>query len=138
VAKTKTSHSTSRNAGQDLQKEACKLYSLITGIPWGSSQDDNAEIKPRQSGQAGVDVVLSSGVREILSSIRFPANCECKNQKIWDLQRAIRQARAKGSDWILIMKRRSKFKEERIDPVVIMDLEIFKALMEELCCTKKK
>ncbi len=134
MAKTKTPHSTSRNAAQDLQKEACELYSIITGVPWGSSQDDNSEIKPRQSGQAGVDVVLSPRVQALLAEMGFPCACECKNAKTWNLQGAIRQARAnaKNDDWILVLKRRSKFKGERIDPVVVIDLENFKRLLNKL------
>jgi len=134
MVKTKASHNTNRSAAQDLQKEACKLFSIITGVPWGSSRDDNAEIKPRQLGQAGVDVVISARVQAMLAEVGFPCSCECKNQKIWDLQRAIKQARAnaKNDDWILIMKRRSKFKEERIDPVVVLDLEAFKMLVKRL------
>lgn len=58
MAKTNTKHSTTRAAAQDLQKEACRLVSLITGVPWSSSRDDNTEIKPRQSGQAGFYFLL--------------------------------------------------------------------------------
>lgn len=125
-------HSTNRDAAQDLQKEACKLYSILTGLSWSSSRDDSAHIKPRQSGQAGADVVLSDHARELLDKVGFPANCECKNTKDWDLQRAIIQARAntpKGQNWLIILKRRSELKKDRIDPVVVMDLEVFKRLI---------
>ena len=139
MAKTKTRHSTTRDAAQDLQKTACELYSLITDVPWGSSQDDNAEIKPRQSGQAGVDVVLSPRIRQMLIERGFPDCCECKNAKTWDLQRAILQARTntpKGSNWMLILKRRAKLSAERIDPVVVMDLKVFTRITEGLCQKK--
>lgn len=132
MAKTNTSHGTSRSACQDLQKEACQLYSAITGIPWGSSRDDLAEIKPRQSGQSGTDVVLSPRVIMLLAKVGFPHCCECKNTKIWDLQRAIMQARnntPNGRSWLLVMKRRAKLKKDRIDPVVIMDLGVFRELI---------
>lgn len=132
MAKTNTKHDTSRSAAQDLQKDACRLYSAITGVPWTSSRDDNGEIKPRQSGQAGVDVVLSPRVRELLAKIKFPTCCECKNTKQWDLQRAILQARAntpKGQAWMLVLKRRAPLKVERIDPVVVMDLQVFQQLI---------
>lgn len=127
MAKTKTKHDTTRAAAQDLQKAACKLYSRITETPWGSSQDDDAEIKPRQSGQAGVDVILSPKVKSICAETGFPTACECKNVKTWDMQRAIQQAKtnAKGEDWLLIMKRRAKLKKDRINPVVIMDMKVF-------------
>lgn len=137
MAKTNTKHSTSRSAAQDLQKEACQLYSAVTGLPWASSRDDCADIKPRQSGQAGVDVVLSPRVRELLAKVGFPVYCECKNTKQWDLQRAILQARAntpKGQDWLLVLKRRAPLKVERIDSVVVMDLQVFQRLI--LSCLK--
>jgi len=132
-----TNHNTNRSAGQDLQKEACRLYSAITGVPWGSSQNDNAEIKPRTSGRVGTDVVLSSRARELLAKINFPTCCECKNTKQWDLQRAILQVRAnalEGNNWIIILKRRAPFKVERINPVVVMDLKAFQDLI--LTCLK--
>ena len=141
MAKTKTTHSTTRAAAQDLQIEACKLYSVITGVPHGYSRDDDAEIKPRQSGQAGVDVVLSSRIREEMIRIGFPDCCECKNTKTWNLQQAIRQARTntpKGSNWILVMKRRSALKAERIDPIVVMDLQVFMNMMGGLLCRDLK
>ena len=132
MAKTNTKHSTTRAAAQDLQIEACKLYSTLTGIPYGSSRDDAVAIKPRQSGQAGVDVVITQWVRDKLIAAGIPDCCECKNTKTWNLQQAILQARAntpKGSNWMLIMKRRSKLKVERIDPVVVMDLKVFMNLI---------
>jgi hypothetical protein len=133
-------HDTNRAAAQDLQKEACKFYSTVTGVVWTSSRDDHGEIKPRQSGQSGTDVVLSSRVRELLISLGIPDCVECKNQKIWNLQSAILQARAntpKGSAWMLILKRRSATKAARIDPVVVMDLEVFTKMMEGLCQQQK-
>lgn len=138
MAKTNTKHDTSRSAAQDLQKDACRLYSAITGVPCGSSRDDDCEIKPRQSGQAGVDVVLSPRVRELLAKISMPACCECKNTKQWDVQRAIYQARAntpKGQDWLLVLKRRDQTKI-RINPVVVMDLQVFQRLI--LACLGDK
>ncbi len=133
----KPKHSVSRDACQELQKDACQLYSAVTGLPWASSRDDRANIKPRQSGQAGTDVVLSSLAMELLSKIGFPSACECKNTKNWDLQQAILQARANtqdGQDWLLVMKRRAPLKIERIDPVVVMDLQAFQRLI--LACLK--
>jgi len=130
---TRGRHGTSRNAGQDLQKQACGLYSAITGIPWASSRDDDAEIKPRQSGQAGVDVVLSPRAKKLLSEIlKFPTNCECKNTKSWNLQQAIRQAMANtpdGEAWMLVVKRRAVLEKDRIDPVVVMDMGVFQDLI---------
>ena len=128
MAKTKTSHNTTRAAAQDLQIEACKLYSVLTGVPYGSSRDDGAEIKPRQSGQAGIDVILSPRIKAEMIRIGFPDCCECKNTKTWNMQQAIRQAKAntpEGSNWILVMKRRSSLKAERIDPIVVMDMKVF-------------
>ena len=135
----KPKHSVSRDACQELQKDACQLYSAVTGLPWASSRDDHADIKPRQSGQAGIDVVLSSRAIELLSKIGFPSACECKNTKNWDLQQAIIQARANtqdGQDWLLVMKRRAPLKTERIDPVVVMDLQVFQGLI--LACLREK
>ena len=131
--KTSNRHGTSRDAAQDLQKLACQLYSTITGVPWGSSRDDDIEIKPRQSGQAGVDVVLSPRIRQELIRIGFPDCCECKNTKSWDLQGAITQARANtpdGSAWMIILKRRAKVKVFRIEPVVVMDLGTFTKMIK--------
>lgn len=134
-----TRHGTNRSAAQELQKLACELYSLVTGVPVGSSQDDAAEIKPRQSGQPGIDVVLSPRIRQEMISIGFPDCCECKSVKDWDLQRAIKQAKAntpKGSRWILVMKRRAILNKDRIDPVVVIDLGVFmnmvKSVMEAM------
>ena len=134
MAKTKTSHSTTRGAAQDLQVAACKFISTLTGVPHGSSRNDDVEIKPRQSGQAGVDVVMSPRVRNMLIGSGIPDCIECKNTKTWNMQQAILQARAntpKGSNWMLIMKRRAKLKVERIDPIVVMDLKVFMNLIKE-------
>lgn len=82
-------------------------------------------------------MVLSQRVRDLLAKIGFPTCCECKNTKQWDLQRAILQARAntpKSSNWILVLKRRSPLKAERIDPVVVMDMKVFQELI--LACLK--
>lgn len=131
--KSSNRHSTSRDAAQDLQKIACELYSILTGVKPGSSRDDHAEIKPRQSGQAGVDVVLSWRIKENMIGMGFPDCCECKNVKEWNLQQAVRQARANtpaGSSWLLVMKRRGQLKKDRIDPIIIMDLGVFKGFLE--------
>lgn len=131
--KTSNRHGTSRDAAQDLQKLACELYSTVTGVPWGSSRDDDIEIKPRQSGQAGVDVVLSPRIRQEMIRIGFPDCCECKNTKSWDLQGAIVQAKVntpEGSAWIIVLKRRAKVKVERIKPVVVMDLVAFNKMIK--------
>lgn len=137
MAKTNTSHSTSRSAAQDLQKIACQLYSKIINVPWGTS--DDAEIKPRQSGQSGTDVIFSPRIKKVIEELNLPSCIECKNVKIWDMQRAIFQARAntpKGGSWMLVMKRRSRTKKDRIAPVVVLDLKVFTKLMEGICRTK--
>jgi hypothetical protein len=69
---------------------------------------------------------------ELLSKISFPSACECKNTKNWDLQQAIFQARANtqdDQDWLLVMKRRAPLMVERIDPVVVLNLQVFQQLI---------
>jgi len=78
-------------------------------------------------GQRGPDVILSVKARKL-----FPFTVECKNQKRWSLLEWIEQAKANcypDTDWLLVMKRSGRKKEERTEEVVVLDAKVFFALL---------
>jgi hypothetical protein len=99
------------------------MISELLGIPWGKDE----LIASREMDQSGTDIRLLGEAAE-----RFKFAVECKSAKVWNIQASIKQAQANcpdGSDWLLVHKRRSQTKAERIPPVVVMDaLAFFKLL----------
>jgi hypothetical protein len=105
-----------KNKGARLQKLVCEMISKFTGIPWGSG--DDFEIRSREMGLNGVDVVLRGKAREA-----FPFSIECKNTESFSLAATIKQAMdntKEGDDW-LIVHNSSKLEK----PIVILDMEAF-------------
>lgn len=88
--------------------------SKLSGIPWGPDE----EIAPREMGQGGVDVRLTSRrARQI-----FPWSIEAKNQEKWDIPGWIRQAKRnlkEGTYWLLFIKKNHH------EEVVILDANKF-------------
>ena len=109
--------------GQVLQKWVCKQISELLNTPYGKDE----LIAPRESGQQGVDVRLVGHIKDL-----FPFSIECKNHETWNMKAFIDQAKAQqleNTSWLLVLKKASRKKSERIDPVVVMDaLEFFKLL----------
>jgi len=127
--KTKAISVASRKAkGRALQDWTCECISQATGVPWG--KNDDAEIKPRPMGQRGPDVIMSQRVRELC-----PFTPECKNQKRWSVVDWIAQAKANcypDTDWLLVLKRSGRKKEERTEEIVVLDAKVFFALLHRL------
>jgi len=112
-------------AGRDLQQWTCKHIADLLGLQWGA----NEMIASREGAQSGTDVRLVGEARQ-----RFPFSVECKNTKVWDLQKAVYQARGNcepDTDWLLVMKRRHKLKDMRIEPIIVMDAGRFFRLLKE-------
>lgn len=102
-----------KNKGIRLQKWVAEQISNITGISWGKDK----EIRSREAGQQGTDVVLSDRVKTL-----FPFSIECKNVENINLWDAIEQAKSnqqKDTEWLLFIKRNN------VDPVVVMDCNEF-------------
>ena len=114
--------------GRALQDWACMKVSEVTGIPWGKTDDD--QIRPRPMGQSGPDVIMTPNVRA-----KLPFTIECKNQKQWSVLKYIEQAKANcypNTDWLLILKRTGRTKAEKTEEVVVLDAEVFFALLKKL------
>jgi hypothetical protein len=104
-----------------LQQWMCEKISQLTGTPWGL--DEDFEIRSREMGQKGVDVIMSPRVRKM-----FPFSIECKNQETWSIQADVRQAKAnikKETDWLLVYKKNGE------KPVVVLDAEVFMCLFNK-------
>jgi hypothetical protein len=107
--------------GRNLQKWVCKKIAELLGVSWG--YEDEAIIKPRPMGQAGVDVIISEEWRK-----EIPFSIECKSAENWNVKSAIKQAKAnqkKDTTWLLVLKDKSMK-----NPVVVLDFIEFFRLLE--------
>lgn len=112
--------------GKDLQNLVAKKISELLDIPWG--QDE--EIQSRQMGGAGVDIALSKRVREI-----FPFSIEAKNQQQLNLLKTWKQASSncyENTYPLIVYKKTGKTKDDRVPPVVIIELDVFFNLLKEI------
>jgi len=112
-----------KQKGRQLQQYVCKQIAQITGLPWGSSGEDQP-IESRPMGQSGPDIRMETHALK-----RFPFSVECKRVERWDIHTWIDQAkqnRMANTSWLIIAKR------SRRQPVAIMDAEDFFALVKEL------
>lgn len=124
--KRKISVSAGKAKGRRLQQWAAKWISAITNIPWGKDE----LIASREMGQSGVDVRLIGEARKL-----FPFSVECKNQEKWAIHQWIEQAKQNllpDTAWMLIAKR------NHMDPVVIMDAEIFMGIWKLIVAEGRK
>ena len=99
--------------GRRLQNWICEQISKLIGYEWGKDEP----IAPREMGQSGVDVRLVGDARDA-----FPWSIEAKYQEKWNIPEWIQQAkknRLPRTDWLLVVKK------NRIDPIVILDAEVF-------------
>jgi hypothetical protein len=109
--------------GRRLQKWVAKKISEVTKIPHGKDE----LIESREMGQAGSDIKLYGKAKEM-----FLYSVECKFQETWSVPKWIKDAKknqAKGSDWLLFMKRNHH------EEVVVMDAAAFFDLYEQLIQT---
>jgi hypothetical protein len=107
---------TSKKAkGRRLQQWVCEQIANVLGATFSS--DDDAQIKSRNMGQSGCDVIIDVDLLD-----RFPYSIECKNQEKWSIVKDIEQAKKntkKDTSWLLFYKRNHH------DPVVVMDASTF-------------
>ena len=111
--------SSAKAKGRKLQQWVAKKISEITGLPCGKDE----LIESREMGQTGVDIKLYGDAKEM-----FPFSVEAKYQETWSLPAWIKDAKdnqAKGTDWLLFIKK--NFHEE----IVIMDAVAFFDLYEQ-------
>jgi len=110
-----------KNKGKRLQNTTAERISKMLEIPWGADKD----IESRTMGLSGVDIILRGEALKL-----FPFSIENKNCEKWnDILKWIEQAKynqKKGTDWMLICKK------NRMEPVVIMDMEQFFKLYERI------
>ena len=115
--KKRIKNSSAKSKGRELQNWACRKISELLGIPWGKDE----LIASREASQAGTDVRLIGEAKT-----RFPFSVECKRCESWAIPAWIKQAKAnqaKGTDWLLIVKK------NREDPIVVMDANAFFELL---------
>jgi hypothetical protein len=106
--------------GMLAQIIVCEWISKLVGIPFLRGNDDSL-IKPRPSGQNGVDIILEKEIRK-----KFPFSVEVKNQEQLNLVEAIEQAdtnKTEGTDWLLYHKRKA-LKED----IVIISRDTFEKI----------
>ncbi len=111
--------------GRRLQKHVAERIGELLNLAVGKDE----MIAPREMGQSGTDVRLIGPAKEM-----FPFSIECKNQETWSLSAWIKQAKSnqeKNTDWLLICQK------NHLKPVVVMDMEIFFEIFENLLMTKE-
>lgn len=112
--------------GRRFQQWITKKISEITGIECGKDLD----LESRPMAQSGCDVIIRGRAKEL-----FKFSVEAKNVEQLNIWSAIEQAKtnqAKGTDWLLFCKK------NRVDPIVVLDAEVFFNLFNELLNFRKK
>lgn len=116
-------HASAKGKGRNLQQWVCKKLADLLGIEY-NQQDDNCDIRSREMGQAGTDVILRGMAVE-----NIPVAIECKSVESLDFLKSINQAKenVKGSykHWAVVHKRKSLN-----SPVVIMDWSYYEELLK--------
>ena len=117
--------SSAKSKGRNFQKDIAKRISLLIGLPHGKDE----VIESRPMGQSGVDVRLTADAKD-----RFPWSVEVKAQEKVNIWKAIKQAKENqmsGTDWIVFLKR------SRIDPIVVLDIDVFFDLLRLIHSERK-
>lgn len=125
--KRKITRASAKQKGAGLQNFVVKELGELTGLPAGTG--DDCLIKPRPGGHKGVDIIITGKASEVL-----PLSIECKNQESWHLLGAIKQAKENqkfDTDWVVILKK------ARVKPVVVIDWEFFKSLLDNVITRDK-
>lgn len=113
-------HNSRKEKAKRPQKWAAQHISELTELPMGKDEP----IESREMGTTGPDVRLDSQAR-----LLFPFTCECKCTEKFNLQAAIKQAKANAyssTDWIVIHMRNDE------KPTITMDGEAFFRLLHRL------
>jgi len=120
---TKITPQSAKSKGRRLQNWTADKISEVTKIPCGKDE----LIQGREMGQAGIDIKLYGKAKEM-----FPFSVENKWQETWAIPKWIKDAKknqAKGTDWLLIIKK------NRHEEIVVMDAKAFFDLYEQLIQT---
>ena len=115
-----TTPKTRKAKGRKFQQEVAERISGLLTIP----VEKDGDIESRPMGQAGPDVILRGEAKKL-----FPFAVETKFTEKWNVSKWIEQAKSNSSedlDWLLICKK------SRTSPVVIMDIDLFFRLYEEI------
>lgn len=115
-----------KRKGLDWQKECCGMISRATGIAY-APQDDDGEIKSRESARPGVDIILRGEAAR-----KFGWKVECKNAEAISLPEWIRQAWTNSggkNDWLLLIKSRLL----PMKKIAVMDFAKFEQISGILC-----
>lgn len=124
--KRRITHQSAKAKGRKLQQLVANKISEVLDIPAGKDKD----IESRPGCQNGVDIILHGKAKEW-----FNWNVECKDHNSLNLKTSIAQAKANSEEdrpWLLVVKRSHRKKDERIEPVVIMDLNDWFEMFREL------
>jgi hypothetical protein len=119
---------TAKQKGMNLQKWVCQKLCDIIGIEYDQKNDD-CEIRSREGGQHGADVVMRGSAAELL-----PFSIECKNSEQFGMQTTLEQVKAnqkEGTEWVIVYK--SSNMEQ---PVVIIDWNMFERYVKLNVLTK--
>jgi hypothetical protein len=111
--------------GRRLQKLVADKIGELLNLKVGKDE----MIAPREMGQSGTDVRLIGPAKEL-----FPFSVECKNQETWSLPAWIKQAQSnqeKNTNWLLVCQK------NHMKPVVVMDMNIFFEIFENLLIKEK-
>lgn len=109
-----------KNKGRKLQQLVAKKLSEITGLSYGKDE----LIASREMGQSGIDIRLIGEAKKLI-----PWSIECKWQEIWKILQWTKQAKInqlENTDWLLVVKKNN------VDPIVILDMEVFFNLIKKL------
>lgn len=111
-----------------LQDWVATSISNLLNIPWG--HDDDSLIESRIMGQSGTDIILRGEALD-----KFKYSIECKYTERWNVPEAMEQAiknTKEGTNWLLF------FKRNHIEPVVILDAQVFFDLMKGFSNDKRR
>lgn len=112
--------------GRRLQKLVADKIGELLNLEVGKDE----MIAPREMGQSGTDVRLIGPAKEM-----FPFSIECKNQETWSLPNWIKQAKGnkeRETDWLLVCQK------NHMKPVVVMDMDVFFEIFENLLIKEKE
>lgn len=118
--------SSRKGKARGCQQEIAKMISEFTDVPFGKDE----EIQSREMGQSGADVRLSARVLQL-----FNYGIECKDDKSWNVKKAIKQAIANckpESNWIVFHRQTDRNDDEKVEMVAIISALHFFELLQTI------
>jgi hypothetical protein len=116
--------SSAKAKGRELQQHVGKKIAELLCLEFGKDKD----VASREMGQSGTDIRLSPLAQKL-----FPFSVETKNCNRWNIHKDIRQAQTNcliDTEWLLIYKKKSRKKDERIEETVVLSFETFLKILK--------